>query len=209
MKRNERARSGRGRGVACEGARVETVSCGDGRGAGGARLRHGQPSLSQGSSGRLRGALRCWQASAAAHAFAEEGETGEGRAVGARQPRMGRQRTTQTRPPPQSAGVQQRHAAVGSQGRKNFAVVNTPSLPGPWACPASPGRKVDLRCGRCHAGRTLKKERATCVDAEISIVDAKSAENNQAAPGPGGPCFGGGANLLECLAEMLRFAASQ
>ena len=163
VKRNERARSGRGRGVACEGARVEKVSCGDGRGAGGARARQGQPSPSQGSSGRLRGTQRRWQASAAAHAFAEEGGTGEGRAVGARQPRMGRQRTSQPRAPAQSAGASSAIASVALTREKCCVAVNgealfpakgVPSVPrkegGPalWQVPRrahAPKGKSDLR----------------------------------------------------------------
>ena len=159
---------------------------------GGARARHGQPSLSQGHSGRRRGTQRGWQASAAAHAFAEEGETGEGRAVGARQPRAGRQRTSQPRPPAQSAGVSRAMRQLRSQREMLLRRERRSTFSGQGACPASPGRKVDLRCGRCHAGRTLQKERATCVDAEISLLMRKALKKSDPRTQCPGLTSGGG-----------------
>ena len=40
-----------------------------------------------------------------------------------------------------------------------------------------PGRKAELHFGMWHAGRTPGKERAACVDAEISILMQHNAEN--------------------------------
>ena len=67
----------------------------------------------------------------------------------------------------------------------------------PRACPASPGRKVDLRCGRCHAGRTLQKERATCVDAEISLLMRKALKKSDPRTQCPGLTSGGGQTYWE------------
>ena len=176
LKRSERARSGRGRGVACEGAWVQKVSCGGGRGVGGARARHGQPSLSQGHSGRRRGTQRGWQASAAAHAFAEEGETGEGRAVATRQPRSGRQRTSQLRPPAQSAGVQQSHASVALTGEKSGFAVNGEATFSPKGVPRVPRKEGGPALWQVPRRVHALKGKSDLRGCRNLAVDAKSVE---------------------------------
>ena len=57
--------------------------------------------------------------------------------------------------------------AVSVNGEVTFALLR-----------ASPAleRKGDMLYGRCHAGRTPRKERESCADAEISILMQRNAE---------------------------------
>ena len=84
-----------------------------------------------------------------------------------------------------------------SREKSGFAVNGEATFFRPRACPASPGRKVDLRCGRCHAGRTLQKERATCVDAEISLLMRKALKTSDPRTQRPGLTSGGGQTYWE------------
>ena len=57
------------------------------------------------------------------------------------------------------------------------------------------------------AGTTLRKESAACVDAEISILMQREAENDRAQDSLSWGLFGGVANLLRGFWEMRRRAA--
>ena len=56
----------------------------------------------------------------------------------------------------------------------------------------APERKGDMLFGRCHAGRTPRKERESCADAEISILMQRNAEKTKGQEGPSWPSSRGG-----------------
>ena len=85
--------------------------------------------------------------------------------------------------PRQQPGGEERGACLSPPGGCKNGFVKalyeaTFSPPGPASRPhARPGRKADPHFGMWHAGRTPGKERAACVDAEISILMQHNAEN--------------------------------